>query len=46
MIPGGYSGHLVESESSSMEGELDDEEEDLEEDLALHPGMDWLPMAE
>ena len=42
MIPGGYSGHLIESDSlsSSMEGELDDEDEDneLEEALALHPG--------
>ena len=41
MIPGGYSGHQLESDSlsSSLEGGLEDEDE-LEEALALHPGND------
>lgn len=39
MIPSGYSGHLLESDSlSSGEGELDDEDDELEDSLALHPG--------
>ncbi len=38
MIPGGYSGHLLETDSLSSGEYEDDDDDDINDALTLHPG--------